>query len=283
MAGADRATAPGDIRTAASGVVRAAAIGSACAAAPGGFTPRPAGRTPTLWCWDGLVPGRLIRRYQRFLADVELEDGGRITAHCPNSGSMLGCDRPGARVYLSRNGEPRRRTAFTWEMIRVGRVWVGINTHHANRLVNAALEQRLIPAVGGYDRVRREVRWGSRSRFDFLLEGAREDCFVEVKNVTLAAGGVAAFPDAVTLRGRKHLEDLARLVCLRRRKPARAVILYIVQRSDAAVLRPAEEIDPEYAAALRRAVARGVTPLVIRTRVTPKGTERLAPGRLILD
>lgn len=234
--------------------------------------------------WRELIPGRLIRRYQRFLADVELEDGRIVTAHCPNSGSMLGCNRPGSRVFLSRAANPDRRTAYTWEMIRVGRVWVGIHTLRANQIVEEALRGNLIPSLRGYSSLRREAKWTDHTRFDFLLDGIGGRAFVEVKNVTLIVDGLAAFPDSVSERGQKHLKELARAVSIsrRRRHKTRGVLIFLVHRSDASVVRPADEIDRDYGAVLRRVVKRGVEVVVLRARVTPRETKVLGRGELIL-
>jgi sugar fermentation stimulation protein A len=234
--------------------------------------------------WGKLIPGRLIRRYQRFLADVKLEDGRIVTAHCPNSGSMLGCNRPGSRVFLSRAANPDRRTAYTWEMIRVGRVWVGIHTLRTNQVVEEALREGLIPSLSGFSSIRREAAWGDHTRFDFLLDGNGERAFVEVKNVTLLVNGTAAFPDSVSERGQKHLRELARAVSLsrRRRRKTRGVLVFLIHRSDAVAMRPADEIDPDYGALLRRVVKRGVEVVVLRGRVTPRETKVLGVGELIL-
>lgn len=211
-----------------------------------------------------LLRGRLVRRYQRFLVDVLLEDGGLVTAHCPNSGSMRGCSAPGSLVLLSAANNPKRRCAFTWELVMVDGVWVGINTLRANRLVAEALRGGLVPELSGYDEFKPEVRSGPHTRFDFMLSGPDGRCFVEVKNVTLVKGGVAYFPDAVTTRGKRHLEELVAAVA----RGWRAVIFFVVQRSDARLLRPADHIDPAYGGALRQAVAKGVECVAYRARVS---------------
>jgi len=222
-----------------------------------------------------LIPGRLLRRYKRFLVDVRLDDGREVTAHTPNTGSMLGCSTPGSRVYLSEADRPERKLKFTLEMVRVGRIYVGVNTLLPNRLVPDAVAARAIPELCRHDAIRREVKVGD-SRLDLLLCGpGSRRTYVEIKNVSLVQAGVALFPDARSERGRRHLEELARL----RRRGHRAVIFYLVQRADAELLRPAEAIDPEYAAALRRAVRRGVEPLAYRARVRRDGIriERRVP------
>ncbi len=214
-----------------------------------------------------LTEGRLIRRYRRFLADVRLRDGTVVTAHCPNTGSLLGCDRPGSPVWLSRAAGPRRRLAWTWELVEpVPGVRVCIHTGRTNAIVAEAVEGGRIAPLAGYARLRREVRFGREgSRADLLLEDpARGRCFVEVKHVTAVdAAGRAIFPDAVTERGRRHLRELAH----HRRAGDRAVLVFCVARGDARALRPADEIDPAYGAALREALAAGVEAYAFACRV----------------
>ncbi len=201
-----------------------------------------------------LLPGKLVRRYQRFLADVLLENGAMVTAHCPNSGSMKGCGNPGSEVLLSVANDPKRRCPYTWQLVRVGRTWVGINTLFANRLVAEGIHLGLVPELAGYGLLRREVHFGAHTRFDLSLTNGDAPCFVEVKNVTLVEKGVAYFPDAVTRRGTRHLVELMRA----RAEGYRAVVFFVVQKSDARLVRPAVHIDPVYAATLRLAVAHGV-------------------------
>lgn len=214
-----------------------------------------------------LIPGILLRRYKRFLADVKLRTGRVVTAHCPNSGSLLGCKAPGSPVLLSHHPAPGRTLAYTWEMVRVGTIWVGINTMHPNRLVREAIEGGGLRELQGYARIRPEVRVSRRSRLDLCLERAGERCYVEVKNVTLGLNGAAAFPDAVTERGLKHLRELIRL----QRKGHRTALVFVVQRGDCATFRPADEIDPVYGRWLRRAAEAGVAILPYQARVTPRG------------
>ncbi|MGE3258998.1 MAG: DNA/RNA nuclease SfsA, partial [Geobacter sp.] len=198
-----------------------------------------------------LIPGRLIKRYKRFLADIELADGSLVTAHCPNSGSMLGCNLPGSPVMLSVSPNPNRKLAHTWELVQVDGYWVGLNTMLPNRLAEEAILDGTIAELQGYPRLRREVPYGSeRSRIDILLEGDQGRCFVEVKNVTLVEDGRALFPDAVTERGQKHLRELMEVV----RNGDRGVILFTVQRGDGAAVAPADAIDPAYGRLLRQAV-----------------------------
>ena len=214
-----------------------------------------------------LVEGRLLRRYKRFLADIQLADGV-ITAACPNTGSMMGCCEPGSRVWLSQSDNAARKYRHTWEMVEVGEVIIGINTGLPNRLVAEAIEDGTIGELSGYAGIRREVAFGEEgSRVDLLLEAdGREPCYVEVKNVTAAASkGVALFPDCVSARGTKHLRELIRL----KARGLRPVQLYCVQRGDVEEVRPADGIDHEYGRMLREALAAGVEVLAYRAEVTP--------------
>ena len=213
-----------------------------------------------------LIPGTLIQRYKRFLADVRLDDGTLVTAHCTNTGSMLGCNAPGSHVYLSDQSGRGRKLDYTWELIRVGRTLVGINTLAANRLAREGIETGVIQELQGYERLRAEVPTRPGSRLDFLLEGPGERCYVEVKNVTLVVDRVATFPDAVSERGTKHLKELMRL----RRRGHRAVLLFVIQRGSCPSFRPADEIDPEYGRWLRRAVKAGVEVYPYGARVTTR-------------
>jgi len=199
-----------------------------------------------------LVPGRLVRRYKRFLAEVRLDDGRLVTAHTANTGSMRQCAVPGRRVLVSPAAGPARKLAWNLELVRVNRRWVDIHTHRANRVVEEGLRQGRIPGLEGFE-IRPEAAFG-RSRFDFLLTRDGRQVFLEVKNVTLLCGEAACFPDAVTERGRRHLEELVRA----RRSGYRSVILFLVQRREASCFRPADGIDPAYGRTLRRAAARGV-------------------------
>ena len=213
-----------------------------------------------------LIRGTLIQRYQRFLADVRVASGAIVTAHCTNTGSMMGCKAPGSAVYISRSNKEGRRLLYTWEMIRVDGGWVGINTLHPNRLVTEGIESGVIRELHGCESIRREVCTRQGTRLDLCLQDSNGSCFVEVKNVTLAIDGAAAFPDAVSERGLKHLKELIWL----RRRGHRAAVVFVVQRSDCNSFRPADEIDQEYGRWLRRAVEAGVEALPYRTRVTPK-------------
>jgi sugar fermentation stimulation protein A len=243
-----------------------------------------------------LVRGTLLRRYKRFLADVALDGGEVVTAHCPNSGSMLSVDVPGAEVWLSPAVGPQRKLAFTWELIRVGGALVGINTARPNALAaeaitegaiaewpNAlaaeAITEGAIAELAGYETVRREIRCGRNARIDLLLEAeGRPKCFVEVKNVTLkrpSRPGLVEFPDCVTIRGVKHLVELAAAVA----SGHRAAMLFLAQRGDSDAFAIADDIDPGYATALRAAAAAGVEMLCYRCAVGLDGikvSDRLA-------
>jgi sugar fermentation stimulation protein A len=221
---------------------------------------------------EPLIRGTLVRRYQRFLAEVTLETGETVTAHCANSGSMLSVNAAGSEVWLSAARNPIRRLRYTWELIRVGNTLVGINTARPNRLVAEAIARGAIPELTGYAVTRREVKYGRNSRIDLLLEGPdRPPCFIEIKNVTLRrdsrSGGPLEFPDAVTERGTKHLRELAEAV----QGGARAVMVYLAQRDDGDHFVIAGDIDRAYAEALRAAMAAGVEALCYRCRVSVSG------------
>lgn len=216
--------------------------------------------------------GSLVRRYKRFLADVETHDGEVVTVHCANPGAMLGCSTPGASVRCSTSTNPKRKLRHTLEMIRVGRSWVGIQPLRANQLVARALEARALPTLSRYRALRAEVPVGEGSRLDFRLDGDPKDprpAFIEVKSVTLKEQRVARFPDAITTRGRRHMETLARL----REEGARSVLLFVVQRVDCDHVEPADAIDPDYGEALRNAVARGVEVIAVQVRVRAHSIE----------
>ncbi len=213
-----------------------------------------------------LIPGTLVQRYKRFLADVRLDGGEIVTAHCTNTGSMMGCKEPGSAVYISRSDKLTRKLAYTWELIQANGTWVGINTLHPNRLVAEAVKSGALCELDRYPAVRREVVTRKGTRLDLCLEGRDCHCYVEVKNVTLKVAGAAAFPDAISERGTKHLKELIRL----KRKGYRAAVVFVIQRDDCEIFRPADEIDPEYGRWLRLALRAGVEILPYRAEVTPE-------------
>lgn len=219
-----------------------------------------------------LKRGRLLQRYKRFLADVALDTGETITATCPNTGSMLGLTTPGSAVWLSESDSPTRKYHHTWEMIETdlgkGTSLVGINTGHPNRLVTEAIEARRIRKLGGYQSLRREVKYGAASRIDILLEDTKKGrCYVEIKNVHLMRkAGLAEFPDCVTARGVKHLRELTEMV----NGGHRAVMLFLIQRGDASRFKIASDLDPAYADAFRQATAAGVESMAYRCHMSPE-------------
>lgn len=211
-----------------------------------------------------LARGRLLRRYKRFLADVETGDGV-VTMHCPNTGAMTGCSDPGSEVWYSASANPARKYPHTLEVVCTPAGRVGVNTARANALVDEALEQGRVAELAGYAGRRREAAIPDGSgRFDFLLEDGERRCWVEVKSLTLHTGaGRGAFPDAVSARAAKHVQALA----LRRQQGDRAVLLFCVQHTGVQLASPADEIDPAYGAALRRAAEQGVEVLAYGCRI----------------
>ncbi len=227
-----------------------------------------------------LIEGTLVRRYKRFLADIELPSGELITAHCPNTGSMKNCTESGARVWLSTSDNPKRKYRHTWEYLMTARGDViGINTGRANTLVEEALRSGVIEELRAFDHLRREVKYGSEnSRIDFLLddstapEGAVSQAYVEVKSVTLLenppSSGIGYFPDAVSDRGAKHLRELMAIATT---GEAKAVLLFCVQHTGIQEVRPAEHLDPVYAELLRQSFDRGVQLLAYKVRKNTGG------------
>ena len=223
---------------------------------------------------DPLIPGRLVKRYKRFLADIELEGGEIVTAHCANSGSMLNVKEPGSEVWLSPARNPDRKLRFTWELIKVGDYFVGINTALPNSIVEEAIFAGKIPELNGYKYLRREVKYGKNSRIDILLDDPlRPTCYVEVKNVTLKRGleksDPVEFPDSVTTRGAKHLAELSDMIA----QGHRSVMVYLVQRQDGGAFTIAADIDPDYKAALDKALRAGVEILCYQCTLDTKKIE----------
>ena len=205
--------------------------------------------------WPQLIPGVLIKRYKRFLADVRLENNNIVTAHCPNTGSMQGCCEPGRPVYLSYHNNPKRKLRYTWELIDMPTSLVGINTLVPNRLIYASIIDGRVPELCGYETVQREVNIGDHTRIDLMLSSeVKGCCYVEIKNCTLVSDGIAYFPDAVTARGLKHLNELVQLTA----SGFRAVMFYFIQRMDAKLFKPADHIDANYGQKLRHAVNQGI-------------------------
>ena len=216
-----------------------------------------------------LVPATLIRRYKRFLADVTLQDGREVTAHCANPGSMMGLAEPGMRVWLEPNDDPKKKLKFGWRLVEhPGGHFTGVDTSLPNRMLRAALEARTVPGLDTFDHLRAEVRYGEKSRIDFLLSADGDpDTYVEVKSVTLSRQpALAEFPDSVTARGTKHLLELAKMA----RAGQRAVMLYLVQRTDCRSLSLASDIDPNYAKAWDAATKAGVETLAFDCNITPE-------------
>ena len=218
---------------------------------------------------EKLLQGSLIKRYKRFLADITLDDGTTVIAHCANTGAMAGCAEPGWQVWLSKSTNPKRKLAYSWELVRtnVGH-YIGINTHKANELVAEALHHEVLSELKGYQQIKREVKLAEdNSRIDFMLSGPGVvDCFVEVKSVTLLQDNQGYFPDAVTLRGHKHLRALAELA----KQGKRAVLLFCVQHTGIQSVSIAEHIDPQYKLEIIEAVASGVEILAYSTNISPE-------------
>lgn len=215
-----------------------------------------------------LVPATLIRRYKRFLADCQLQDGQEVTAHCANPGSMMGLADPGAKIWLEPNDDPKKKLKYGWRLVdHGGGDFTGVDTSVPNKALRAAFEAGEIAELAAYETVRPEVKYGENSRIDFLLtQPGLPDAYVEVKSVTLSRQpGLAEFPDSVTARGTKHLQELAAMA----ETGHRAIMLYLVQRTDCARFALAADIDPAYAAAFEQAQKAGVEILIRKTRITP--------------
>ena len=222
-----------------------------------------------------LVRARLVRRYKRFLADIVLKDGREVVAHCANPGAMTGLADPGAAIWVEPNDDPKKKLKYGWRLTELGDGHMAcVDTGAANRMIRAALELGL-EGLEGYDQILPEQKYGEASRIDFLLRGVgRAEAYVEVKSVTLSrTAGLAEFPDTVTARGTRHLQELAHVA----QAGARAVLLYVVQRSDCAHVSVARDIDPAYAAALEDARAAGVEIMALGARPAPEGITLTGP------
>lgn len=217
--------------------------------------------------WPKLLKGTLIKRYKRFITEVKLRNGHTVKALCPNTGTMLTCSEPGRPVYISKHNIPSRKLKYTWEMIDMPESLVGVNTGVPNHLVKEAIVSGLIKELTGYGSIRSEVKYGTNSRIDLLLENDGDRCYVEIKNCTLAENGIACFPDAVTSRGLKHLKELQAQI----QQGDRAAMFYLVQRMDAGLFKPADHIDPEYGKELRKAVKNGVEIMVYDVHIDLQG------------
>ncbi len=233
-----------------------------------------------------LLPGTLVKRYKRFFADIQLDSGDLITAHCPNTGPMTGVCTIGAPVYVSQSDNPQRKLPYTWEMIQVNDTvptWSGVNTSLPNRVIKAALEQHLIPELGEYQRVRSEVPYGQeKSRIDFVLDNGADEpgqsIYVEVKNTTWTAGDLALFPDTVTTRGQKHIRELVSLL-----PEVQAVMLYFINRGDCTAFAPGDSADRHYGELLRAAIAQGLKVLPCRFAITPQTIHYLGLADVNID
>jgi len=217
---------------------------------------------------DPLIRGKLVKRYKRFMADVVLDTGETVTAHCANTGAMTGVKEPGSDVWLSPAKNPERKLKYTWELINVGANLVGINTSLPNKIVSEAIDGDSIPELSGYEKLRREVKYGKNSRIDILLTSEdKADCYVEVKNVHLMRKhGVAEFPDGISKRAAKHQDELAKMV----QDGSRAVTIYLCQRQDCGTFRIADDIDPEYQQAASKAREQGVESLCYACKLTTR-------------
>jgi len=226
-----------------------------------------------------ILPARLVQRYKRFLADVTLADGREVTAHCPNPGAMTGLAEPGMTIGLLPADNPKAKLPFRWELTCADNGWVGINTGRPNRLAEEAIGAGVIAEVQGYTHLRREVKYGTGSRVDLLLEAPeRPSCFVEVKNVHLMrTPGLAEFPDSVTARGAKHLSELSAMV----QDGMRAVMLFVVQRQDCEAMSLARDIDPNYASAMAEASASGVEVICYSCTVSEKAITVTQPLAIV--
>lgn len=233
-----------------------------------------------IYQYPPLIPGKLVKRYKRFLADIELETGEIVTAHCPNTGPMKGVCDAGSLVQISSSDNPQRKLAYTWEMIQVNNTWVGVNTALPNKVIKIALEKKLLPELASrYDFVKREVPYGKdkKSRIDFLLSKTDwPDIYLEVKSVTLTQGNIALFPDTVTTRGQKHFRELMALI-----PHAKPVMLYFINRGDCDRFAPGDSYDPVYGELLREAIDKKVEMLPLRFEITPHSISYIGSAQLL--
>ncbi len=223
---------------------------------------------PAGLCFPKLTRGRLIRRYKRFLADVELDSGEPVTAHCPNTGAMTACSTPGRPVYLSFHDNPKRKFKYSWELIDMPDSLVGVNTLIPNRLVYHGIKTGQVPFFSSYNEIKKEVKIDGGHRLDLMVsKDGKNPCYVEIKNCSLVENGVAAFPDAVTARGLSHLKALQKL----KASGFSAVMFFLVNRMDAEIFRPADPIDPAYGKELRKARENGIDILVWDVAIDLRG------------
>jgi sugar fermentation stimulation protein A len=235
-----------------------------------------------LYHYPPLLPGTLLKRYKRFFADIELDTGEVITAHCPNTGPMTGISTIGSPVMVSKSNNPNRKLAYTWEMIQVQDnkpTWVGVNTGLPNQITKLLLEGKHLRAIGDYDTIRGEVPYGQeKSRIDFVLSGKKtKPIYVEVKSTTWAKGPIVLFPDTVTTRGQKHIRELRSLL-----PDVRVVMLYFINRGDCINFSPGDDADPTYGKMLRETVAVGLEVYPCRFEITPEGIRYLGLANLLL-
>ncbi|MEA5534838.1 DNA/RNA nuclease SfsA [Crocosphaera sp. XPORK-15E] len=238
--------------------------------------------TDFIYTYPPLIPGILRKRYKRFLADIELESGEIITAHCANTGPMIGVCQLDSPVYVSESNNPQRKLAYTWEMIELDGTWIGINTALPNRVIKQVLEQQKLPPLAEkYTKVRSEVPYGvnKKSRIDFVLTGESEELpiYLEVKNTTLAKDKIAFFPDTVTTRGQKHLQELMDLL-----PNAKPMMLYFINRGDCDKFSPGDEWDKTYGELFKEAVNKGVEILPCRFEISPEGIRYLGLAELVI-
>jgi len=215
-----------------------------------------------------LVKAKFIKRYKRFFSDHILEDGSLVTAHCANTGAMLGVTEEGVTSWLSKSNDPKRKLKWSWELVQKNKTMIGINTHNPNKIIQEAIQNNKIKELSNYSALKREVRYGSNSKIDILLQDdTKKDCYVEIKNVHLTREkGVAEFPDAVTTRGAKHLRELS----LVSKSGLRAVMLYLIQRNDCNFFKIAKDIDIKYAEEFHNAIKAGVEVICIDTILSNK-------------